>query len=154
MANGDVRKILTTIRRALFWLFLAGLIGTGTELLLMGHTEDVVQLIPLLLIGLSMIALGWITLRGDTTSITTFRGIMLLMIASGAIGSVLHYRGNIEFEIEMSPALSGVDLFQEAVTGATPTLAPGTMILLGALGLVFTLVHSRLRTTSTSSEES
>jgi hypothetical protein len=119
----------------------------------MGHTEDVLQLIPLLLIGLSLVTLAWYLLDASGLSLQVLRGIMLLSVASGALGSLLHYRGNVEFEIESTPGLSGFDLFKESVTGATPALAPGTMILLGALGLLYTLRHPHLRSAPTPTED-
>lgn len=153
MPNAELGKTLIPLRRGILALLVAGLLGTGTELLLMGHTEDLAQLIPLLLIGLSLLVLGWYAAGESALSLQVLRGIMLLSVVSGAVGSFLHYRGNVEFEIEMTPGLQGWGLFREAMSGATPALAPGTMILLGALGLLYTLGHPRFRSSSTSSEE-
>lgn len=143
----DSGKILTRLRRGVLLLLIAGLVGTGVELLLMGHTEGLDQLIPLLLIGLSLVTLGWIGVGGSRASLRAFQITMLLAIISGVVGTLLHYRGNVEFEIENMPGLKGYDLFKEAVHGATPALAPGTMVLIGALGLLFTLGHPRLQPT-------
>jgi hypothetical protein len=134
------RKPLT-LRAGILLLLFTGLIGTGAELLLMEHTEDVWQLIPLLLIGMSLLVLVWVILRETPASLWTLRVIMLLAVASGVMGSILHYRGNTEFELERTPELRGFALFRESMRGATPALAPGTMILLGALGLLFTYGH-------------
>ena len=57
------------------------------------------------------------------------------------IGVILHYRGNAEFELEMTPALGGLALMKAAILGATPLLAPGTMSLLGIIGLLYTWRH-------------
>ncbi len=67
----------------------------------------------------------------------------LFMVASIA-GMVLHYLGSVEFELEMYPDLGGIDLFWQAITGATPALAPGMMLLLGLIGWLFTFQHPRL----------
>jgi hypothetical protein len=150
----DIRGTLTLTRRFLLGLLVAGLVGTGAELLLMGHTEDLTQLIPLLLIGLSLLALAWYGVGKSAGSLQVLRGVMLLSMLSGALGSFLHYRGNVEFELERTPGLTGLALFKQSMTGATPALAPGTMILIGALGLLFTLHHPRLQATPTSSEDS
>lgn len=150
----DIRDTLTLTRRLLLGLLVAGLVGTATELLLMGHTEDLAQLIPLLLIGLSLLTLVWYGAGKSAGSLRVLRGVMLLSMVSGAVGSFLHYRGNVEFELERMPGLTGLALFKESMTGATPALAPGTMVLIGALGLLFTLRHPRLQATPTSSEES
>jgi hypothetical protein len=57
----------------------------------------------------------------------------------------LHYHGNEEFELEMYPSLSGMQLVSETLTGATPVLAPGSMALLGVVGLASTYRHPVLR---------
>ena len=69
---------------------------------------------------------------------------MILFVLSGLVGLILHYQGNAEFELEMYPSLNGLELFWEAIRGATPTLAPGTMIQLGLLGWVYTIRHPQL----------
>ena len=148
MPDLALRKSLTRLRRGILMLLVAGLVGTGAELLLMGHTEGVDQLIPLLLIGLGLVTLVWVGLVGSQASLRVFQGIMVLAIISGAVGTLLHYRGNVEFEIESMPGLKGFDLFKEAMHGATPALAPGTMVLIGALGLLYTLGHPRQQSLS------
>jgi hypothetical protein len=40
----------------------------------------------------------------------------------------------------MAPALTGVALFREAMMGATPALAPGSMSMFGLLGLLYLLM--------------
>jgi hypothetical protein len=144
MSDHTLGKSLNRLRRGILLLLVAALVGTGAELLLMGHTEGLDQLIPLLLIGLGLVTLAWVGLAGSQASLRVFQGIMVLAIVSGAVGTLLHYRGNVEFEIESMPGLKGFDLFKEAMHGATPALAPGTMVLIGALGLLYTLGHPRL----------
>lgn len=154
MPDRQLGESLTRLRRGLLLLLIAGLVGTGAELLLMGHTDGLDQLIPLLLIGLSLLVLVWVGLAGSRTSFRVFQAIMVLAMISGGVGTLLHYRGNVEFEIESVPGLRGFALFKEAMHGATPALAPGTMVLIGALGLLFTLGHPKLRTTTHQTEES
>jgi hypothetical protein len=65
-----------------------------------------------------------------------FQSAMVLLMLSGALGAVLHYRANMEFKLEMDPSLSGLALFSSVVQAtAPPALAPGNMALLGLLGL-------------------
>jgi hypothetical protein len=153
MQEKEFRETLRPIRRGILALLVMGLIGTGAELLLMGHTEGLNQLIPLLLIGMSLLSLAWYGVGKRALPLRVLRVIMALSILSGGVGTLLHYRGNVEFEIERTPGLSGMSLFKESMTGATPALAPGTMILLGALGLLYTLRHPRLGSTSSSPED-
>jgi len=130
---------LRVVRIMLLVMLLLGLLGTGLELLLLEHTEDVWQLIPVILIGWSLVACVWYAAGGGRASARTFQATMILCIVSGVMGLGLHYRGNVEFELEMHPTLAGLELFRAAISGATPALAPGTMIALGLVGLTYTL---------------
>jgi hypothetical protein len=59
---------------------------------------------------------------------------------SGATGAILHYRANMEFQLEMDPTLGGMALLLKVLHAKAPqALAPGNMVLLGLLGLVSTL---------------
>ena len=71
--------------------------------------------------------------------------LMVLFLGAGILGVGLHYQGNNEFELEMYPSLAGVELLSKALTGATPVLAPGSMSLLGVIGLALTYRHPLLR---------
>lgn len=115
-------------------MFLFGSLGTGTELVLMEHTEGVWQNVPLVLIAIAFCGLGLLASRRGTPQLRVFQVVMLLFVVSGAAGILLHYKGNVEFERELNPDASGLELFRESMKGATPALAPGTMMLLGALG--------------------
>jgi hypothetical protein len=69
---------------------------------------------------------------------------MWLCILSGALGVYFHVRGNLEFELEMTPAAAGWLLWREVMTGATPALAPGAMVQLGLVGLAWAYRHPLL----------
>ena len=66
---------------------------------------------------------------------------MVMVLLSGGLGVFLHFKGNIEFEKEMYPSMSGFELIWESLKGATPSLAPGAMALLGIVGLVYCYRH-------------
>lgn len=132
---------LKALRAGVLFIFALGAVGTGAELVLLEHTEDVWQWSPLVLLAASAPVLLWLVILGGRASVRTFQAIMALFVVSGFLGLMLHYRGNVEFEIEMYPTLSGAKLFWEALKGATPALAPGTMLQLGLLGLAFTYNH-------------
>ena len=137
-------RTIAILRRALVILFLFGVVATTVELLLLEHTEDLSQLIPLALMGASVPALLWFLAVRGRASLRTHQVLMGFFAVSGLVGLYLHYRGNVEFEREMYPSLGGFGLFWEAIKGATPTLAPGTMIGLGLLGLLCTYRHPAL----------
>ena len=139
MSGESTVATLAKLRRLLLGILLLGLIGTATELLLMGHYEDAWQLIPLVVIAsailtsLAVLATGP---TGATAAARLFRCSMVLLILGAPMGTVLHYRANLEFKREMDPSLRGFALFSSVIRAkAPPSLAPGTLALLGLLGL-------------------
>ena len=140
MTPASPTAILAALRRVLLGLLLFGLAGTTIDLLLLGHYEDATQLIPLVTIGIAALAgLGLAYVKPATPAtalVRLFQTVMLLLILSGLTGIALHYRANMEFKLEMDPSLSGLALFSSVVRAkAPPALAPGTLVLLGLLGL-------------------
>ena len=133
------------IRAFLLIIFIIGLLGSGAELLLLEHTEDLRQWIPLTLLATGLLVLGGHGLLQGPVSLRVFQGTMALFVISGFVGIFFHYQGNVEFELEMYPTLAGWALFKKAMQGATPALAPGTMIQLGLLGLAYSYRHPALR---------
>jgi hypothetical protein len=124
-------------------IFLFGSVGTGAELLLMEHTEGVWQNVPLVLVAIGCSGLAMMAIKPGRAQLRAFQLVMTLFVASGLAGLWLHYRGNVEFELELRPGSSGLELFRESMMGATPALAPGTMILLGAVGLAYSRLIER-----------
>jgi hypothetical protein len=137
---------LAAIRTFILIILILALVGTGVELMLVDHTEDFWQLIPLLLITLSCVSLLWHTAIRRAVSMRIFQAIMILFIISGGVGTWLHYQAKVEFKLETNPSLAGMELFWAAIKGvAPPALAPGMMIQMGLLGLAYTYRHPALR---------
>ena len=132
---------LRTIRRVLLAALIAGMGGTFTELLLIGHFEEPWQLVPLVLLGLATMVALLHACRPDTLTVRLLQLLMGFFVVSGCIGIVLHYHGNTEFELEKNSRIAGMKLVKESMTGAFPVLAPGTMILLGLVGFALTYRH-------------
>ena len=136
----------STIRRFLLAILILGLAGTGVELVLLEHYEDSAQLLPLFFIGLALVAILGHLLIGGPGAILFLRAVMVFLLLSGALGVVLHYRGSMEFQLEMDPTQSGWDLFAKVLHAkAPPALAPGVMAQLGLIGLVYTYRHPAAR---------
>jgi hypothetical protein len=127
--------------RLLLAIFFMGLLGTTTELIFLEHYEDVKQFIPLVALALGGAIGGWYAVRPDAAALRAFRAVLLLFAVSGAVGLFLHYRGNVEFELERDPTLGGLPLLWEVLRGATPALAPGTMIFLALIGYAVTVAR-------------
>lgn len=125
------------MRALLFLVLMLGMAGTVGELLLTSHTEDAWQKVPIgLLLGALVIA-PIVAARPARLPVAAMRALMVLFIAAGALGAWFHYESNAEFAAELTPGLSGFALFSEAITRPTPPpLAPGTMIMLGLIGLI------------------
>ncbi|MBZ0111378.1 MAG: hypothetical protein K8J08_02850 [Thermoanaerobaculia bacterium] len=125
------------MRRWLLALFALGALGTGSELLLLGHTENLLQWQPVVLCGLALVACALVAASRWQPVQRAIGALAWLFVASGCTGLWQHYQSNVEFELEMEPGLSGLDLFTAAARGATPFLAPGAIILLGLLALLY-----------------
>ena len=135
----------TRLRTLLLGLVFVGAGGLEVELLLLEHFESVWQFTPLVLLGVVLVAAALVWRRPGRSTVRFFQVVMALCIAAGLVGLLLHYRGNVEFELERDPMRHGFDLFWKAIRGATPTLAPGAMAQLGLLGLVYCYRHPALR---------
>ena len=142
VASGD-RGRFAFVRRLLLGLVLLGTLGLIAELLLMEHFEEWEQDIPLVVLGLGLIATVGVALHPSRALVRTFAAAMGTFVLTGLAGLWLHYRGNAEFELEIAPALRGWPLMWKALRGAVPILAPGAMVQLGLLGLLWAYVHPR-----------
>lgn len=136
---------LSTIRRILLGSLVLGAAGTMTELLLIGHDESTAQFVPLVLLTAAVLIGTSLFVAPGARSLKLLQWLMVLFLGSGVLGVGLHYHGNEEFELEMYPSLSGMELISKTLTGATPVLAPGSMSLLGVVGLAFSYRHPLLR---------
>ena len=140
MANG----LTDTIRRALLAILALGLVGTEIELFLLKHTEGFWQLVPVFLVGASLFVALWVWLKPGPLSIGTLRVVMGVFLISGIVGTVQHFTGNVGYEKESNPGLAGAELYKLAAMGSTPLLAPGVMLQLGLIGLLYTYRHPAL----------
>jgi hypothetical protein len=122
------------LQRILLAIWIVGLLGVSAELVLLEHYEDLKQLIPFGVIAVGLGGAAGLVARPGRAATRAFGAIVGLFAASGLIGLILHYRGNAEFERERDPAIGGLTLVWESLTGATPALAPGTMILFAFIG--------------------
>src|SRR6185503_7107350 len=94
--------------------------------------------IPLVLLGLGLVVLAWHVVQQGLGSVRVLQILMVLFVIGGLLGFVLHYRGSTEFQLEVNPDLSGLELFLKAIRAKTPpALGPSAMIYLGLLGLAY-----------------
>jgi hypothetical protein len=132
-------------RRILLGILLLGVIGLSAELLLLQHTEDLTQWIPLVLNDAAVVMCAAVVFKPSSATIRLFQLVMLLMIVSGGVGIYLHLQANMEFQLEMDATLRGWALLKKSVLAkAPPALAPGAMMQLGLIGLAYTFKHPAL----------
>jgi hypothetical protein len=130
-----------------FLLVLAGWLCVGTiiELLLVGHTETVVQFIPFALCGVGLAAVGAALLRSRRGTLLGLRAVMAVLLAGSLFGIYEHVEGNLAFALEIRPGAAVSDVWTEALTGAAPLLAPGILALAALLALAATYAHPALQ---------
>jgi hypothetical protein len=135
-----------TARRLLLAIFLIGVGGIAAELGLLGHYEELDQLIPLGLAGVGVLSIAAAAIMPTRATMRGLRVVMMLTVASGFLGIWYHYAATTEFQLEMDPSLRGWALFRKAIVAkAPPALAPGAMIQLGLIGLAYTFKHPVFR---------
>lgn len=135
-------RIELQLRRLVLALLSFGLIALFLELLALGHHEDAKQWIPLATIVTTLLAIVWHAITNSRASLTALQILMVVLFFVGGLGILLHYRGNVEFQVEVNPDIAGWALFLKVLHAkAPPALAPGVMAQLGLLGLIYTFRH-------------
>lgn len=148
------RPTTVVLRACLLLIFVIGVAGTLIELLLLEHWDEWTQWAPLAMLTLGLLLAAAWSLGRRVAVLRLFRGLMMLFVVAGVVGVWLHYRGNVEWELETDVTMKGWALFKAAITGATPALAPGTMVQLGLVGLAYTFRHPAFAGAVESQEES
>ena len=136
--------VLRTIRGLLLALVFIGIIGTTVELILLRHLADLPQLSPLLLLVVGLVVAIWQVAAPGVASVRMLQFVMLLFLSSGLVGIGYHYAGNEISAREADPAVAGSALFRVSLGGTSPVLAPGSLVLLGLVGLTYTHRHPLL----------
>jgi hypothetical protein len=134
-------ETLASIRKLLLGALAVGVMGTIGELILLRHIDKPAQWIPLAALAAAVPILIWHASSPSPASVRTLQVLMLAFAVLGVVGVGLHYDGNVEFERELNPSERGWTFVRKTVAGATPVLAPGSMVLLGLVGLAHTYRH-------------
>lgn len=137
-------EALNLLRRGLLALLAFGCVGLIGELVLLEHYEELNQVVPLVLLGLTLVTILWHWLDGGKQSLRVLQVVMLLLILAGALGAYFHLEGNIEATQEFEPDLTGFAMWLDVVRGEAPMLAPGTLLQFGLLGLLYAYRHPAL----------
>lgn len=138
----------SALRRLILAIIFIGAAAMFVDLLLIDHLEPVWQWVPLAVLLPVIVLVVAVALRPGRAVLRAFQAAMIASIIAGLAGVVLHYLGNLEWEVERDPSLRGFALFWETIRGASPMLAPGAMVQLGLLGLAYAFRHPALRSTT------
>ncbi len=138
MSTADSASLL---RRGILALLVFGCVGLLSELVLLEHYAEISQLPPLILLTLTLVIVVWHWTSESAASLKAIQVVSLLLVVAGAVGMVLHLISNIEYERELEPDLVGIQFWTEVIRGDMPTLAPGTLIQFGLLGLLYAYRH-------------
>lgn len=133
---------LRRVSKLLLVLFCLSSLGLLIELYLLEHFEDYWQLVPIILLLLSFLAGCFQFFLPGFLRMIWLKALCFILLASSVVGMILHFKGNRAFELEMYPDLTGWELFEKTITGATPALSPAALMLLGAVGWIYTLTYS------------
>lgn len=131
------------MRKFILSIFFVISLGAGLELILLDHIEDIWQWIPLIVMGISFPLILSIHFEWIAGLEKIFGILMYISAASAALGLFFHLKANFEFEQEMYPALGKLELFLKSLKGATPSLAPGTMLAIGMIGILYLRVYKQ-----------
>jgi predicted membrane channel-forming protein YqfA (hemolysin III family) len=132
------------LRRTLLGVISFGVIGTLTELFLMGHYKEATQWPPLILLALTAVGIVMMIINPTPRNVKLFRWLMVVVAVSSLVGIFFHLKGNIEFKLETKPDLAGLTLLWKSIRGGIPVLAPGMMAHVGLLGIAYTFRHPNM----------
>lgn len=129
-----------------FLIGMAGVVSGATigELLLTEHTTTWIQLLPIWSCLLAIVTSVVLLRTATPTSIRAFRLAMLVLVVVSLVGVYNHIVENYLFAREIRPTSTPADALIDALTGASPLMAPGILALAGILGLAGTFRHPSL----------
>lgn len=144
--------VLLRLRR--FLLAISALLFSGTvvELLLVGHTEGFVQLIPFILCGLGLLLVVAVWLYPRRMTMMALRACLGLVLLGSLYGVYEHVLGNIAFQREVHPNAQTREVIMGAISGGNPLLAPGILTLAALLAIASTYQHTALEKGSNQSK--
>ncbi len=140
MQHKKVTSEKFSVKKMIVLALLFMTIGTLLELYLLDHYEDAFQLIPVLCIAFSLINLIILFFKKSKIIIKLFKLVLVLTSFSGVYGVFLHLQSNFEFEQDMKPTATNWELFSESLSGALPTLAPMSMLVLAFIGYSYLIL--------------
>jgi hypothetical protein len=126
----------------LLLVLVLGMSGTLVDLLLLSHYEDTAQLIPIGLLAAAILIAIVHGIRPTGLNVRALQGVMLSVLVAGVAGVGFHFNGAAGFQLEIDPSQTWWEVAKKVVRAQSPpVLAPGAMLQLGLIGLVYTFRH-------------
>jgi hypothetical protein len=126
----------------LLLILLLGMSGSLVDLLLLAHYEDTAQLIPIALLSLAILVAVVHALRPNGVTVRALQAVMAAILVAGLAGVGFHFNGAAEFQLDIDPSQRWWDVTKKVARAQSPPiLAPGAMLQLGLIGLVYTYRH-------------
>lgn len=126
-----------------FLLILSGVIFAGTvaELVLVEHSNELLQYLPFLFCGLGILSVLIVSYHPSARAILVHRILMVLIFIGGVFGVCLHFIRNYDFHLEIQPNATTGQALLEALYGSIPLLAPGVIPLAALLAFAAVWRH-------------
>ena len=140
MQSKKVNSETYRLKKVLVLALLFMMIGSLLELYLLDHYEDSWQLIPVLSVGTTLVTLLILFFKKTTKVVNLFKAVLILTALSGVYGVYLHLQSNFEFEQDMKPTASFWQLITDSLSGALPTLAPMSLVVLACIGYSYLIL--------------
>ncbi|NOT44967.1 MAG: hypothetical protein HOP14_10240 [Acidobacteria bacterium] len=128
---------LGVVRRLLAVPLMVGTTGLIAELLLIGHIDTRWQRVPLVLLVAALAVVALHVVRPRRAVRRLLQAVMLACLSSGTIGIGLHYSANEREVMVADPRVEGWERVTRSARGTMPALAPGSLSLLGLVGLIY-----------------
>jgi len=144
--NGNEERVVRMLRRFMLAILVLAMTGTFVDLLLFRHYEDAWQMIPLCLLGLAGVTLIWHGIGRGSMGLKAFQIMMVLLVAGGVTGVIMHWKTSAEFHSELDSRISMWQMAWRVLhSKVPPTLAPAGLVQMGLLGLAYTYRHPAFR---------
>ena len=140
MQSKKVNSETYRLKKVLVLALLFMMIGSLLELYLLDHYEDSWQLIPILSVGTTLVTLLILFFKKTTKVVNLFKAVLILTALSGVYGVFLHLQSNFEFEQDMKPTATNFELITDSLSGALPTLAPMSLVVLACIGYSYLIL--------------
>lgn len=131
-------EVLRRLRKFLLVLTVLLFAGALAELWLVGHTEDVIQLVPFMLSVVGIVVSVLVYVWPSRGTIQVMRIWMAVVGLGTLLGVYFHIEGNVLFQREVDPNATTSQLVWEGLGGGNPLLAPGILAIAALLAIAAT----------------